>query len=276
MAYKVEIFSEMIQCNFSTHPPPNSLHIHDLLEILFFLDGDVNFFIDGNSWLLERGTMLFIEKNLIHGPRILSNKEYVRSTIHFSKDLAMELSTNEIDLLAPFNNGIRKIQIPEIFIPNMEVLLYSLTNEYLKPSEVGHELLLKTYLTQVLIYAQNITDTTEDRNEQFLSKLINDTLEFIQDNLANTNLSLEFIAESLSYNSIYLNRQFKNEVGNTIHQYIIICRISYAKKLLESGLDVQTSCDKCGFNNYSNFIRVFKKISGTTPKKYSLTFKNND
>ena len=41
-----------------------------------------------------------------------------------------------------------------------------------------------------------------------------------------------------------------------------------AKKFLNDGFDVKDTCEKCGFNDYSHFIRTFKNIVGVPPKQY--------
>ena len=51
-------------------------------------------------------------------------------------------------------------------------------------------------------------------------------------------------------------------------------RISIAKSLLSNGLNINDVYIKCGFNDYSNFLKSFKKASGVSPKKYS-TFSMN-
>jgi AraC-like DNA-binding protein len=42
-----------------------------------------------------------------------------------------------------------------------------------------------------------------------------------------------------------------------------------ARELLKDNKQITEVCSLCGFGDYSNFIRSFRKEFGTSPKKYS-------
>ena len=64
-------------------------------------------------------------------------------------------------------------------------------------------------------------------------------------------------------------RFFKNSTQKTLVQFVTELRISYAcKLLLESDRSVSEICFESGFNNLSNFNRIFKRNTGQTPKAY--------
>ena len=67
----------------------------------------------------------------------------------------------------------------------------------------------------------------------------------------------------------YLCTLFKKTFGTTIIKYITSKRISEAKKLLNSGKSISDTAAECGFNDYANFMRTFKKAVGVSPKKYT-------
>lgn len=55
----------------------------------------------------------------------------------------------------------------------------------------------------------------------------------------------------------------------TINKYITAKRITLSKSLLSEGCSVSETCEKCGFNDYSNFLKAFTKAVGISPKKYA-------
>ena len=83
------------------------------------------------------------------------------------------------------------------------------------------------------------------------------------------NLTVESIADSLSLNSSYLSKLFKQEMGITLSRYIRDQKISVACNMLrhldESSLTV---ANYLGFSSQSHFIQVFKKTTGMTPEEY--------
>lgn len=70
------------------------------------------------------------------------------------------------------------------------------------------------------------------------------------------------LAEHFFLSESYICRIFKLSTGTTINKYITARRISIAKSLLSNGLSINDVCIKCGFNDYSNFLKAFKKAVG--------------
>lgn len=82
-------------------------------------------------------------------------------------------------------------------------------------------------------------------------------------------LTNEEIAREFHYHPHYLSKIMKEEIGFTLHQYIIYNQIVNAKKLLIStNLAVETIAWKVGFSSTSYFIKMFRRETGQTPKQY--------
>ena len=86
------------------------------------------------------------------------------------------------------------------------------------------------------------------------------------------NIMLKDIAKNSYISVTHLCRLFKNNLGTTASKYITSKRISEAKKMLRKGKNVSEAAYECGFNDYSNFIRVFSSHVGISPGKYGKTF----
>ena len=82
-------------------------------------------------------------------------------------------------------------------------------------------------------------------------------------------LTIENIANYIGYNKNYLCTKFNNEMGMTIHQYLILIRINHAKQLLlTSEYSIENVASNCGFNNVMHFRNIFKKNTGLTPTRF--------
>jgi len=66
----------------------------------------------------------------------------------------------------------------------------------------------------------------------------------------------------------HLNRIFRKEFYLTTNQYIIFERICNFEKIVTEGECAKKACLRCGFGDYSNFIRTYKKYRGYTPGEY--------
>ncbi|MFV0329679.1 MAG: helix-turn-helix domain-containing protein [Dysgonomonas sp.] len=83
------------------------------------------------------------------------------------------------------------------------------------------------------------------------------------------NLKVKEIASFLEVTPEHLSRQFKQETGNTILQYIHTTKINEAKNLLRfTDLEIVKIAVKLGFISQSQFSTLFKNQTGTTPAVY--------
>lgn len=64
-------------------------------------------------------------------------------------------------------------------------------------------------------------------------------------------------------------RYFKTKTGKTYTSFLHEIRIKHACKLLtETNLGITQVINECGFENFTNFFRYFKLITGKTPNEY--------
>ncbi len=91
----------------------------------------------------------------------------------------------------------------------------------------------------------------------------------IINNLGDTELSVNSIAEKFFFHPVYLNRIFKQVKEVTVSQFIINERMKKAAALLSLGeLSATEVARLVGYNYYSNFHNTFKRFYGCTPYKY--------
>jgi AraC-like DNA-binding protein len=65
------------------------------------------------------------------------------------------------------------------------------------------------------------------------------------------------------------SRFFKLHTGRNLSDYIIDMRLGYAtRKLVDSTHSIAEIGFSCGFNNLSNFNRIFKKKKGCSPSEF--------
>ena len=93
-------------------------------------------------------------------------------------------------------------------------------------------------------------------------------IEYINDNLAN-NIQLKDIAQELDISQYYFSRLFHQSIGVPPYQYLIKQRIEKAKQLLvNTRFPLTEVALRCGFNSQSQMTMYFRRLTGTTPKKY--------
>jgi AraC family transcriptional regulator len=93
-------------------------------------------------------------------------------------------------------------------------------------------------------------------------------LEFIEAHL-DQSFTLDQLADALGMSVFYFCRQFKQSMGVSPHQYVTRRRIERAKELLwHSQLPITDIALQVGFATPSAFSRLFRQLTGTTPKNF--------
>lgn len=86
-------------------------------------------------------------------------------------------------------------------------------------------------------------------------------------------LRLPELASLAGMSSSAFSRFFKLHTGRNISEYIIDLRLGYAARML---VDTDKSISEigfdCGFNNLSNFNRIFKKKKGCSPSEFRESY----
>lgn len=86
-------------------------------------------------------------------------------------------------------------------------------------------------------------------------------------------LSLVKLADLVHFNPSYLSRMFKRVCGENLSDYINGQKISKAIELIQNpNTKIQEAAAAVGFDSVSYFNRVFKSITGMTPKKHREQF----
>lgn len=97
---------------------------------------------------------------------------------------------------------------------------------------------------------------------------VNLAIRYIQDHYKEP-IDVESICSEIGFSKYYFCKIFKNQQGQTIHQYLTDYRIKNAKELLAySKLSVNTIATQVGFKNSLTFIRAFERTVNMTPSEY--------
>ena len=100
------------------------------------------------------------------------------------------------------------------------------------------------------------------------SRRIAKVCEYIEQNL-DKELSLSDVAALVNMSESAFSHFFKKRTGLTYINYVNNQRIAKACTLLsDTTLSASEICYDCGFNNKSNFIRIFRKKKNMTPIEY--------
>ncbi|TVY06555.1 AraC family transcriptional regulator [Paenibacillus cremeus] len=132
---------------------------------------------------------------------------------------------------------------------------------------------LETIDSCYLWFRSELQKTSEDiiqsRERRPHVKVVTEIRTFIEENFADSNLSLDSISERFGLNPKTLSRIFKEETGEKFVDFLIKLRMEHASSLIvHTDVPIQDISMQVGYSNPISFLRVFKKYTGVTPGIY--------
>lgn len=273
----IQEYSDEISHNLLTSRQSyvKDFHLHNFYELFLLLEGELDFCVQQTFYHLTPGSLMMMNDLEIHKAINRTKTPYKRIYIHIPPSFFQKYTAKDLDLAACFterNSGERNL----IQLKEQELTYFR--NQYTHISENEHytlpgkELLLETYMLQLLIFVNNLFTHSSTHLICQYTTTIREIMNYMEEHLLET-ISLDSLADMFSLSKYYLCHTFKEETGTTIFNYLLLLRISKAKSLLCDGRNVTETCELSGFTNYSNFITTFKKHTGYTPKKYATLFR---
>ncbi len=248
--------------NVDDQPPENldNRHCHDTYEILYVLDGEGRFMIEGTSFDIKPGTLLVIRPFEYHSLRLVENSVYERYVIHFSDNY---LVSDALELLNSILDGVEgsgKVYSAGSLSPKIRSVFERFDTAEELP-ESGKSIYVKTLLSELMVFLSVSGGEQIAVNEAELGARV---IHYLNENISR-DVSLDTLARRFFVSKYYLCRAFKKHNGVSVHGYINHKRVMYAKQLIEQGETASGAAYKVGFGDYSAFYRAYVKIIGKAP-----------
>lgn len=113
-----------------------------------------------------------------------------------------------------------------------------------------------------------IEDAYSRLRENRQQKLVSQMRQFI-DEKYNKQLSLTGLSQKFNLNSYYISKLFKEYTNQTFVEYLTWVRVTKAVQLIaEKRYSFKEIANMVGYNDPSYFSKVFKKITGKSPREY--------
>ena len=282
------------------------IHIHDCYEIYYSISGGKQYLIDNRFYDFSPGDVFFINQYESHHISKTDSVTHERIVLSIYPDYLKRCSTDQTDLNYCFScrdtTFGHKLSLSHKEQKRFLYYIYKLgEKEDFGQDVLDHAVFLElmTFLNRIFLRQsvrasqtspsgsptdQTIPELSPIRQatselpstRQATSKLsstshhilINEILSYINQNLTEE-LTIKTLAEHFYLSTSHLCKIFKDTTGTTINRYITAKRITLAKSYLTDGCSVMETCEKCGFRDYSNFLKTFTKAVGISPKKYS-------
>lgn len=253
------------------------LHFHEEFELNFIRNAAGAKRIVGDH-VEEIGNMelVLVGPNLQHGwfTHKCKNKMINEVTIQFHRDLFDEkfLHRNQMSFIRTLLQRSSR-----------GVLFSEATAETIMPRII--QLQQKHGFDSVLELLSILHDLSASRNFRTLSDIsfnietssynsrrIEKIMTYLNNNFSE-NITLGDVAKIAGMAKVSFSRFFKLRTGKTFIETLNEVRLGHATRMLiDTTNSINEIAYKCGFNNMSNFNRIFKKKKISTPKEYRQTY----
>ncbi len=257
----------------ATPPEDVPIELHDFFEFYYFLSGDMIFYIEGQAYTMNPGDILIINNDELHRATPRSDEAYERIVIHFNRPFLEGFSAGDyhiIDFLTKRKLGhANLIKADQIDTKPLFSILQRI-EAAVNDNSLYTFTLVKTYFIQLLVEMSRlyVDGDTNIITPKHYDERTTSILKYINNNL-DQKLSLKELEDLFFINKYYLCHVFKKNTGFTVFEYISNKRIMKAKQLLSRGVPVIEACYAVGFSDYSNFYKVFKRVTGIPPKQFA-------
>ena len=203
------------------------------------------------------------------------SKDIFEITIQFHKDLFFEsmLSKRQFHSVAiMFENAKKGIVYSRETILKVRDLLHKLC----KNEEGFHSVIDLLNILQTLSEDKNsrilATSTFANRDDSSDSRRIQKVIDYLHENYQKE-IHLADVAGHVNMSEVSFSRFMKKRTGKNYIEYLNDLRLGIASRhLIDTTKTVAEISYECGFNNLSNFNRIFKKRKGVTPKEFRESY----
>ena len=256
------------------------LHYHEEYELNFIIGAKgAKRVVGGNIETIEELELVLVGPNLYHAwfTHQCINEEITEVTVQFHKDLFDErfLKRNQMSFVkGMLERAQRGLAFPRETIVTLKDRLLALDKKsgfdsVLELLSILHDLSISRNMKTL----SDISFSNEKFN--YSSRRIEKVFEFLNTNYTRS-VTLAEVAKIANMPEASFSRFIKKRTGKTFIDSLNEIRLGHASRMLiDSTTTVAEIAYKCGFNNISNFNRIFKRKKLCIPKDFRGTYTGN-
>jgi len=251
-------------------------HRHDFLEFVCVLNGNCMHTIDSQQFVHPTGDLAIVPPNILHEHSI--SPDGVCFTIKVRAERFVSLFRDLIEENNPFSAYFTQMAImpgyccaitlrggEDDFIRNLLLTIYKQQKEEHLYSQ---RIVEKLWEVLFAYYLQNYQDTVHFLEAKtFREFTTSEVINYMFSNFQT--ITLQETARHFHFTPAYLSTKIHKTTGKTFSQLLIEYRLYRAANLLTSTtFKLDHICEEIGYQNSSQFTRLFRKYYGVSPMAY--------
>ena len=251
---------------------------HDFWEIVYIDRGEADIEADGRKFTLRQGNAVFHKPNEFH---IISSNGQVAPNVFIitfvCRSKAMEyFKDKQLNIPTTFREYITNIVSEAENTYHLGRNNPHLTKLVLKDNApLGGEQLIKLNLEMLLIslLRRDLTGVAKHIKSDIKDTVISEVIDYIHQNIYGK-ISVEDICNKFNFSRSYISARFKKYCNMTINEYINKIKTNQAKIMIrEEKHSISQISEMLCYSNPYYFSRVFRKVTGMSPREYKQSVK---
>lgn len=223
-------------------------HCHARFEMLAVLEGNISIVLEGRSYRLTEGESLIIPPLAYHTVTANRKGAYRRVTAMFDPEAIPRVLLPR--LLS--KDAVSISNCPQI--RDLKRICKETQSDFYAP-------LANSLMIQILYSnAQTALVDSEAEEDSFLTRI----LSYIEEHLCEK-ITLDDLARHASRSKSSVCHLFEQKMNISPKQYIIQKKMALAAKRIRDGVSPTLAATQIGYENYSDFYRMYQKHFGSSP-----------
>ena len=218
-------------------------HCHTQYEMIAVLDGIVTIMQAGKKYCLRKNQIIIIPPLLYHSVTTKDNGYYTRITALFNiKQIPYVLHPE-------FINYSNDILIASFDIEKLKEIFLKENLPYYAP-------LIESSMIEIfysILKGSNFKSSPKIETDTFLQQ----ACQYIEQHL-HEKILLDDLAKHTAKSKSSFCHLFKEKMNISPKQYILQKRLTMASKLIDEGVPHTVAAKRVGYDNYSNFYKLYK------------------
>ena len=271
--YKLHYTKELHPSNST---PPH-LHYDTSLVLTYFLKGSGSILIEGQLYYVNPGDLLLLNQSEIHVLNI-DDRSHERISLYIYDSIFDRWKCSEhhfFDTFLKRANGTNNV-IPADTVSALHIgTQLQKILDYNRRKTTEGSVLASCAIIELLDMLNRTSVTSEGAApiKSISNKHINAVIKYLSENYTQK-ININDLAEMFHFNKYYLCRLFKECTGTSIVEYCTFKKILVFNQLICQNMALEDAAYKAGFQNYSNFFRLYKKHTGMSPSEYKQKIQN--
>ena len=222
---------------------------HHNIELQLCCEGSGFVILDGVRTEIGVGDIVAVNCNTIH---FTGTDDYIKyHCIIIDNDFCISSGIDCSDI--QFENTFKNPLIMNSIIETVEI--------YKNPDDICYKAKLQYLILKILIEIRtyHTKSISVPKYDIKFFKEVKDAILYIQSNY-DKKITLEELSKETYIDKYTLSKKFKEFTGITIVNYINNYRCKMALSMIQNGEQINNAARLCGFNNISNFYRLYKNI----------------